>query len=138
MPCRVGALVLDHTKSILYCPLTEGGVVAAAGAGAGGGGGPVPPHGPPGALPQHHGQGDHRYGGPLERQNQRRLHAPHHGRPHRRHAQLLPQATRRARQEELQGAERRVLRVQVSDRKMLRKELGIVGVSLTPFKKNCN
>ena len=58
--------------------------------------------------------------GPPERQDQRRLHAPHHGRPHRRHAQLLPQATRRARQEELQGAERRVLRVQVSDRKMLR------------------
>ena len=67
--------------------------------------------------------------GPPERQDQRRLHAPHHGRPHRRHAQLLPQATRRARQEELQGAERRVLRVQVSDRKMLRKVLEIVRVS---------
>ena len=69
--------------------------------------------------------------GPPERQDQRRLHAPHHGRPHRRHAQLLPQATRRARQEELQGAERRVLRVQVSDRKMLRKVLEIVRVSLS-------
>ena len=67
--------------------------------------------------------------GPPERQDQRRLHAPHHGRPHRRHAQLLPQATRRARQEELQGAERRVLRVQVSNRKMLRKVLEIVRVS---------
>ena len=67
MPCKVGALGLDHpvvhAKSLLYCPLTEGGVVAAAGAGAGGGGGPVPPHGPPGALPQHHGQGDHRDAG---------------------------------------------------------------------------
>ena len=67
MPCKVGALGLDHpvvhAKSLLYCPLTEGGVVAAAGAGAGGSGGPVPPHGPPGALPQHHGQGDHRDAG---------------------------------------------------------------------------
>ena len=74
--CDLTFVIVFFWKGFLQCFALncasgpEGRVGAAAPAGEGRGRGAVPPHGPPGALPQHHGQGDHRDARQAERQDQ--------------------------------------------------------------------